>query len=55
MVYAPVTATTMSAPVQNGTPTARNTTAPAKMVTEILVSTYARMLTVARYHRAPAE
>lgn len=39
MVYAPVTATTISAPVQNSTPMAVNTMAPAKIVTEIFVIT----------------
>jgi len=39
MVYAPVTVTTISAPVQNGTPMAVKTTPPAKMVTEIFVRT----------------
>ncbi len=52
----PVATTTASAPVQKLIPiTASNTTPPAKMVTEILVSTYPTMEMPARYHRAAGE
>ena len=52
----PVATTTIIAPVQKSIPiSTSNTMPPAAIVTEIFVSTYAMIDTIARYQRAPDE